>query len=210
MVNGSSSNCNPHGVNFKPPSPDSPGGPPGSTAYTSLLELEPGKYLLEYDRLANGWHMPPGPYGDKDRTFSMVFSWTGGGAVPVKTDDDQPLLEERLRKLHQLHLDGALGEAEFALAKRQVLQPELAPAAAVAPPARGQPYLVTHFGAVGDGVADDTVAIQAAVDAALAPGGPALVVFPAGRFLITVSCSSRILLWHLSTSANCWRIHCLR
>ena len=57
VVNGSSSNCNPHGVNFKPPSPDSPGGPPGSTAYTSLLELEPGKYLLEYDRLANGWHM---------------------------------------------------------------------------------------------------------------------------------------------------------
>jgi hypothetical protein len=32
----------------------------------------PGATL--YDRLANGWMMPPGPWGLKDRTFSMRFS----------------------------------------------------------------------------------------------------------------------------------------
>lgn len=52
-------------------------------------------------------------------------------------------------------------------------------------PARGQPYLVTAFGAVGDGKTDDTAAIQAAVDAALATGGPELVIFPPGVYILS-------------------------
>ena len=42
------------------------------------------------------------------------------------------------------------------------------------------PVLVTDFGAVGDGVANDWPAIQEAVDAALA--GARVVLFPAGTF----------------------------
>jgi nitrous oxidase accessory protein NosD len=44
-------------------------------------------------------------------------------------------------------------------------------------------YLVTWFGAKGDGVADDTAAIQAAIDALPASGGE--VRFPTGDYLIT-------------------------
>jgi hypothetical protein len=43
---------------------------------------------------------------------------------------------------------------------------------------------VKDFGAVGDGVADDTVAIQAALDAVYASGGGTLY-FPAGEYLVT-------------------------
>ena len=90
-------------------------------------------------------------------------------------------LEERLSRLHSLHLEGGLTASEFAVAKRQVLQQP--PSAHL--PTRGQPFLVTLFGAAGDGIRDDTRAIQAAVDAALAPGGPALVIFPPGEFIIS-------------------------
>src|SRR5262245_48135077 len=41
------------------------------------------------------------------------------------------------------------------------------------------------FGAVGDGNADDTAAIQAALDAAFAPAGPGFLVIPPGRYKIT-------------------------
>jgi len=49
---------------------------------------------------------------------------------------------------------------------------------------------VKDFGAVGDGVADDTAAIQAAISASEGLGN-AEVVFPAGRYLITDTISLR-------------------
>ena len=67
-VNGTGDNCH-----------KADGLPPQSTAYTSLLEVGDGEYVLLYDRLANGWHDPPGPYGDQDRAFAMKMSWGGGG-----------------------------------------------------------------------------------------------------------------------------------
>jgi hypothetical protein len=48
----------------------------------------------------------------------------------------------------------------------------------------GLVFNVKEYGAVGDGVADDTVAIQAALDAAEAAGG-GTVFFPAGTYRIT-------------------------
>lgn len=53
--------------------------------------------------------------------------------------------------------------------------------AAPAEPANGS-YNVTQFGAVGDGAAVNTAAIQAAIDAAAAHGGGE-VVFPPGKFV---------------------------
>ena len=51
-----------------------PDCPSGSTSYTTLSALGDDRFLLQYDRLANGWKMPPGLWGDRDRTFAMQFS----------------------------------------------------------------------------------------------------------------------------------------
>jgi hypothetical protein len=48
--------------------------------------------------------------------------------------------------------------------------------------AHSDDYDVCEFGAKGDGVANDTAAVQAAIDLAAARGGD-VVVFPAGRYL---------------------------
>lgn len=65
-------------------------------------------------------------------------------------------------------------------------------ALAVAPPTV---YDVTSYGAQGDGTADDSNAIQAAVDAANSRGG-GTIVFPAGVFRVTrgITIYSRIVL----------------
>jgi hypothetical protein len=55
-----------------------------STAYTGLLALDNQTLLLSYDRLANGWHGPPGSLGDSDYVFSM--------RVTIKPAAHKPLL----------------------------------------------------------------------------------------------------------------------
>jgi hypothetical protein len=52
-------------------------------------------------------------------------------------------------------------------------------------PADGQGLSARDFGAVGDGQADDTGALQAALDAALASGHPGMLVIPPGRYRVT-------------------------
>jgi hypothetical protein len=61
----------------------------------------------------------------------------------------------------------------------------LSPAAA-APPVATELYDVRHFGARGDGQADDTRAAQAAITAALKAGG-GRIHFPSGRYRLTRS-----------------------
>lgn len=41
------------------------------------------------------------------------------------------------------------------------------------------------FGAIGDGSADDTAALQSALDAAFAPGGPGFLVIPPGTYRVS-------------------------
>lgn len=64
--------------------------PPETTAYTGLSELTRSppailspsgrgrdtvsRVLVVYDRLANGWQEPPGPWGTSDALFSMSVS----------------------------------------------------------------------------------------------------------------------------------------
>lgn len=48
---------------------------------------------------------------------------------------------------------------------------------------------VKDFGAVGDGVADDTAAIQAAIDAIEATGMGGVIFFPPGEYLVTTTLS---------------------
>jgi hypothetical protein len=106
--------------------------PPMSTAYTSLLELGPGRYLLEYDRLANGWHYPPGPYGDKDYTFAMAFSWTGEREVaPTATkSDDNEIITAAAEPLAQTYFVDASSGAQCldGSLPRYWLQPSTDPA----------------------------------------------------------------------------------
>ena len=56
----------------------------------------------------------------------------------------------------------------------------------------GAPYNVLDYGAVGDGVANDTVAIQSAIDAAFTAGG-GVVNLPAGTFLVSTSALTETL-----------------
>lgn len=67
-------------------------------------------------------------------------------------------------------------------------------------PVSAQWYDVTSYGAVGDSITDNTVAIQKAVDACAAKGGK--VYFPTGRFLTaTIYLKSNVTI-HISAGAT--------
>lgn len=42
-----------------------------STSYTGMMKVGPNEVLLSYDRLANGWHGAPGPWGQADMVFTV-------------------------------------------------------------------------------------------------------------------------------------------
>jgi hypothetical protein len=52
-------------------------------------------------------------------------------------------------------------------------------------PAGRRMLSAADYGARGDGAADDTAALQAALDAAFAPGGPGFVLIPPGTYRVT-------------------------
>jgi hypothetical protein len=59
------------------------------------------------------------------------------------------------------------------------------PAVAQTPPPATRTVSAAQFGIVGDGVADDTSALQRALDAVFAPGDPGLLIIPPGTYKIT-------------------------
>lgn len=79
---------------------------------------------------------------------------------------------------------GWLTGAGLALSALPMVALAQQPAQRQAPPLR-QMLSTASFGAVGDGTADDTAALQAALDAAFAPSGPGFVVIPPGTYRLS-------------------------
>jgi hypothetical protein len=88
---------------------------------------------------------------------------------------------QRVRRLGSVLAVGAIAVALGACSPKAVTpKPTPTPSPRVKP--SGPVFDVSTFGASGDGKADSTKAIQAAIDAASAHGGT--VYFPAGRFMV--------------------------
>lgn len=79
---------------------------------------------------------------------------------------------------------GWLAGAGLALSALPMAALAQQPAQRQAPPPR-QMLSAASFGAIGDGTADDTAALQAALDATFAPGGPGFLVIPPGTYRVS-------------------------
>lgn len=80
------------------------------------------------------------------------------------------------RGLLTLGAGAALAALPITAATQQKLRP---------PESGGQMLSAAAFGAQGDGVADDSGALQAALDAAFAPNGPGFLAIPPGIYKVT-------------------------
>ena len=82
-----------------PYSCDQQASPPQSTAYTGLVEVEgdgaadTAHVIAAYDRVANGWSYPPGPWGAADAVFLMALTARRTGAARAPTPS-APLCRE--------------------------------------------------------------------------------------------------------------------
>ena len=47
---------------------------PQTSSYTGLVEADDGALVVSYDRIANGWHGPPGAWGAADTLFTVRVS----------------------------------------------------------------------------------------------------------------------------------------
>ncbi len=84
--------------------------------------------------------------------------------------------EDRRRALLGLGAGVAVGTVHAVALAQQKSQ---------APPAARQMLSAAAFGARGDGMSDDTAALQAALDAALAPDGPGFLLIPPGTYKVS-------------------------
>ena len=62
----------------------------GSSAYSSLIDMGGGEYVVQYDRLANGWSPPmwkgrAGVFGSRDYVFAMRFTVPDASDPPTTT-----------------------------------------------------------------------------------------------------------------------------
>lgn len=86
-----------------------------------------------------------------------------------------------------LHIDDPRRRSMLALGAGGLAALPMAAAQSPAAPAPASRNMLTaaSFGARGDGNADDTVALQRALDAAFAPGGPGFLEIPPGIYKVT-------------------------
>ena len=74
--------------------------PPNTSSYTSIYEVfgdgggsrnssaSTSTIVVSYDRLGNGWHGPPGPWGDTDAMLTMRITLTAATAAAAAATDE--------------------------------------------------------------------------------------------------------------------------
>lgn len=163
-----------------------------TTTLTTAGEFPAKSLEYAFDRLAIGTQEAD---GKADRALKLPISDTASGDVPNKTDRASKALGfDSNGDVSMITLTG--GSTDNAAGVAYDPSGSGAVATTVQDKLR-ESVSVKDFGAVGDGVADDTAAIQAAVDSLEANGGGVLS-FPRGTYLIsstiTVNASNIMLL----------------